>query len=577
MNVWPTAPDDVPMVAVIGMAGRFPQAAGIAEFWQNLCSARECLSRFTAAELRAAGVPEHLIADQRYVPVNGVLADVELFDASFFGITPRDASITDPQHRIFLELAWDALEHAGCNPARYQGTIGIYAGCGQSSYFLHHLWPNRAALADIAELRVQMGNNPAYLATRLSYQLNLTGPSVAIGTACSTSLVAVHMACDALRDYQCDTALAGGVSIQLPQVRGYLYETDSILSPDGHCRAFDARAQGTVSGNGGAVVVLKRLADALKENDTIYAVIRGSAINNDGAEKSGYTAPSMRGQMRAISEAQAVAGVTADTIGYVETHGTGTQLGDPIEFEALTRAFRQQTAREQFCAIGSVKTNVGHLDEAAGVTGLIKAVLCLQHRLIPPSLHFEIPNPELNYDISPFRVADALLEFAPTGPGVPRRAGVSSFGIGGTNAHVILEEAPPHQPEPSARPVQLLPYSAASEAGLQPACRGPGELAGAAPGAGTGRRRIHAAGQDGGRFPGAGVSWRQRAGRQQRARRCHFGPCRADSGASAAGRVHVQWAGKPASANGGLALPARARVSRHARNMRRPAPPGARP
>ena len=224
--------------------------------------------------------------------------------------------------------------------------------------------------------------------------------------------------------------------------------------------------QGTVSGNGGAVVVLKRLADALKENDTIYAVIRGSAINNDGAEKSGYTAPSMRGQMRAISEAQAVAGVTADTIGYVETHGTGTQLGDPIEFEALTRAFRQQTAREQFCAIGSVKTNVGHLDEAAGVTGLIKAVLCLQHRLIPPSLHFEIPNPELNYDISPFRVADALLELAPTGPGVPRRAGVSSFGIGGTNAHVILEEAPPHQPEPSARPVQLLPYSAASEAGL---------------------------------------------------------------------------------------------------------------
>ena len=311
-----------------------------------------------------------------------------------------------------------------------------------------------------------MGNNPAYLATRLSYQLNLTGPSIAISTACSTSLVAVHMAGDALRNYQCDVALAGGVSIQLPQTRGYLYETDSILSPDGHCRAFDARAQGTVSGNGAALVVLKRLADALRDNDAIYAVIRGSAINNDGAEKSGYTAPSMRGQLRAISEAQAVADVPADTIGYVETHGTGTRLGDPIEFEALTRAFRQQTKRTQYCAIGSVKTNVGHLDEAAGVTGLIKTVLSLHYRQIPPSLHFEIANPELAYESSPFRLADTLRDFAAPSPGTPRRAAVSSFGIGGTNAHVILEEAPAIEAMPSVRAMQLLPLSAASAAGV---------------------------------------------------------------------------------------------------------------
>ena len=467
MNICSTVTDDVPMVAVVGMAGRFPQASGIAEFWDNLCAGRECFKRFTAAELRAAGVPQALCADERYVPVNGVLADVELFDAAFFGMTPRDASITDPQQRIFLELAWDALEHAGYDPGRYPGRIGVYAGCGPSSYFLHNLLPNRAALADIAELRLQMGNNPSYLATRLSYQLNLTGPSLTIGTACSTSLVAIHMACDALRDHQCDIALAGGISVQFPQVRGYLYETDSILSPDGHCRAFDARAQGTVSGNGGAVVVLKRLADALKENDAIYAVIRGSAVNNDGAEKSGYTAPSVRGQMRAIYEAQAVAGVPADTIGYVETHGTATQLGDPIEFEALTRAFRQQTTRNQFCAIGSVKTNVGHLDEGAGVTGFIKTVLCLQHRQIPPSLHFQVPNPELAYATSPFRVADALMDFPAPGPGVPRRAAVSSFGIGGTNAHVVLEEPPPVEAAAPSRAVQLLLLSARTAGELE--------------------------------------------------------------------------------------------------------------
>jgi amino acid adenylation domain-containing protein/non-ribosomal peptide synthase protein (TIGR01720 family) len=467
MNVWSTVPNEVPMIAVIGMAGRFPQASSIGEFWWNLCAGRECLSRFTAAELRAAGIPQSLLDDDRYVPVNGVLTDVELFDAAFFGMRPREASITDPQHRVFLELAWDALEHAGYDPARCDGRIGIYAGSGQSSYFLHNLWPSRAGLADIGDLRLQMGNNPAYLATRLSFQLNLTGPSVAIGTACSTSLVAVHMACDAVRDHQCDIALAGGVSIQLPQVRGYLYETDGILSPDGHCRAFDARAQGTVGGNGGAVVVLKRLADALQDGDAIYAVIRGSAINNDGGEKSGFTAPSMRAQMRVICEAQAVADVTADTIGYVETHGTGTQLGDPIEFEALTRAFRQQTARSRFCAIGSAKTNVGHLDEAAGVAGLIKTVLCLQHRQIPPSLHFERPNPELDYEASPFRVADALGEFPAPGPGMPRRAAVSSFGIGGTNAHVVLEEAPPLSSVPAARSAQLLPCSAASEPALR--------------------------------------------------------------------------------------------------------------
>src|SRR6266851_1046159 len=273
-------------IAVIGMAGRFPQAADIDTFWQQLCAGQECISRFSPAELRLAGVPQALQNDRRYVPVNGPLTDIDLFDASFFGMNPREASITDPQHRIFLELAWQALEHSGHDPASCRGRIGVYAGCGSRSYLLHNLWSNRADLSDVGELRLRMANSQEYLATRVSYKLNLTGPSVSINTACSTSLVAVHIACDALLNFQCDMALGGGISSQVPQVTGYRHEEGGILSPDGHCRAFDAAAQGTVSGNGGAIVVLKRLADALADGDTVYAVIRGGAINNDGADKA---------------------------------------------------------------------------------------------------------------------------------------------------------------------------------------------------------------------------------------------------------------------------------------------------
>jgi acyl transferase domain-containing protein len=452
-------------IAVIGMAGRFSGAPDIETLWQKLCAGKECLVRFSPAELRGAGIPSTLVDDEFYVPVNGSLADVESFDAEFFGMSPREAAVTDPQHRIFLELAWQALENSGYDPARFDGAIGVYAGCGASSYLLHNLLPNRAELADFGELRVRMATSQEYLATRISFKLNLTGPSVSVNTACSTSLVAVHLACDALRNFQCDMALAGGISVQLPQVKGYRYDPGGILSPDGHCRPFDALAQGTVSGNGGAAVLLKRLADALDDHDTIHAVIRGSAINNDGADKAGYTAPSVRGQAQVIIEAQDVAGVDPATIGYVETHGTGTPLGDPIEFAALTRAFRRTTERRQFCALGAVKSNLGHLDEAAGVAGLIKAMLALRCRRIPPSLHFRTPNPELDYEASPFFV-NAVLRDWPAPPDGIRRAGVSSFGIGGTNAHVVLEEWPLAPQCTSARPIQLLPISAPAAEGL---------------------------------------------------------------------------------------------------------------
>jgi acyl transferase domain-containing protein len=458
----PIAAVEASAIAIVGMAGRFPGAPDVDAFWRKLCAGEECLTRFTAAELLDAGIPRSLVEDPSYVPVNGILSDIEQFDAGFFAMNPREASITDPQHRIFLELAWHALEHSGHDAARHPGTIGVYAGCGASSYLLSNIYPNRADLAELGEMRIRMASSQEYLATRLSYKLNLTGPSLSINTACSTSLVAVQVACDALLNFQCNLAISGGVSVQVPQVKGYLHAPAGILSPDGKCRAFDAAASGTVSGNGGAVVVLKRLSEAIAHRDTIYAVIRGSAINNDGNDKAGYTAPSVRGQAQAIIEAQDIAGVSADSIGYVEAHGTGTPLGDPIEFAALTRAFRRHTDRRQFCAIGSVKSNVGHLDEAAGVTGLIKAALSLYHRKIPPSLHFQTPNPELAYEDSPFFVNAKLRDFAPGPDRGRRRAAVSSFGIGGTNAHVVLEEAPEPGPARPTRAVQLLPISARS-------------------------------------------------------------------------------------------------------------------
>ncbi|HEX2094601.1 MAG TPA: polyketide synthase, partial [Longimicrobiaceae bacterium] len=345
-------------IAVVGMAGRFPGAESVDALWRKLRAGVECIRRFTDAELREAGVPEVLLEHPAHVRARGYLEGVEEFDAGFFGYPRREAEITDPQHRHFLECAWEALEHAGYDPGRCPGRVGVYAGSSMNTYLqvLNSLEDFGRALGGMQAL---VSSDKDHLASRVAYKLNLGGPAVVVQTACSTSLVAVHLACQALLSYQCDAALAGGVSIVLPQEQGYLYQEGNIGSPDGHCRAFDARAGGTVLGSGVGIVVLKRLDDALADGDTVYAVIRGSAINNDGSEKIGYTAPSVRGQAEVIAEAQALAGVSPESITYVEAHGTGTALGDPIEVAALTRAFRAGTARRGYCALGSVKTNLG--------------------------------------------------------------------------------------------------------------------------------------------------------------------------------------------------------------------------
>lgn len=427
-------------IAIIGMAGRFPGAKNVNEFWQNLCDGIESISVFTDEELAGAGIEPALLNDPSYVKAGFVLDDIELFDASFFNFTPKEAEITDPQQRLFLECAWEAFENAGYDPERYEGLAGVYAGTTLSSYLLNNIISNRELLQSVGQFQLGIGNVQDFLATRISYKLNLKGPSINVNTACSTSLVAVHSACRGLLSYECDLAIAGGVSIRVPQKQGYLYQDGGIHSADGHTRAFDAKAQGTPFGNGVGVVLLKRLEDALVDGDSIYAVIKGSAINNDGSAKVSYTAPSVSGQAKVIASACAIAGFDPKTITYIETHGTGTVLGDPIEIRALKEAFGSQS-KKQFCAIGSVKTNVSHLDTAAGVTGLIKTVLALKHKKLPPSLHFEQPNPEIDFANSPFYVNTTLCEWLPDL--IPRRAGVSSFGIGGTNAHVVLEEAPP--------------------------------------------------------------------------------------------------------------------------------------
>lgn len=454
-------------VAIIGMAGRFPGARSVREFWKNLHGGVEALSSFTDEELSAAGVPPAVFKDPQYVRSRGILHDVELFDAGFFGVYPREAETMDPQHRLFLECAWEALEDAGYCTDAYRGLIGVFGGVGMNSYLLNWLSEGGREVAPAEGYQLVIGNEKDFLATRVSYKLNLRGPSVVVQTACSTSLVAVHMACQSLLSYQCDMALAGGVTISLPQNAGYLYQEGMILSPDGHCRAFDAGAQGTVGGNGVGIVLLKRLADALADRDPIVAIIKATACNNDGALRVGYTSPGVEGQASVISAAQELAGVHPETITYIEAHGTGTPLGDPIEVAALTQVFRAKTDRKGFCAIGSVKTNVGHLDAAAGVAGLIKASLALEHRELPPSLHYDVPNPKIDFASSPFVVNATLREWPRME--VPRRAGVSSFGIGGTNVHAILEEAPEVKSEPSQRSWHLLHLSAKSPAALDAA------------------------------------------------------------------------------------------------------------
>lgn len=454
--------DSASDVAIIGMACRVPGARNLAEFWQNLCAGRESLSFFSAQELVSAGIDPVLLAARNYVKAGAVLEDIDLFDAAFFGLTPREAESMDPQHRIFLECAWEALEHAGYNPHVYQGRIGIYAGVGVNTYLSPASY-DAASAADLFQLAV--GNEKEHLATHTAYKLNLKGPGVSVSTACSTSLVAVHLACQSLLNGECDMFLAGAVSARAVQKTGYFYQQEGILSPDGHCRAFDARAQGTVPGNGVGVVALKRLDRALADGDCIHAVIKGSAMNNDGALKIGYTAPSVQGQTDVIAEAQAVAGIEPEQISYIEAHGTGTPLGDTIEMTALTKVFRARTQKTGFCAIGSVKTNIGHLDTASGVVGLLKTVLALKHRLLPPSLHFEHPNPAIDFAHSPFSVQSTLSEWK--SDGAPRRAGVSSFGLGGTNVHLILEEAPAAATPAGARPWQILALSARTDSALE--------------------------------------------------------------------------------------------------------------
>jgi phthiocerol/phenolphthiocerol synthesis type-I polyketide synthase E len=458
-------------IAVIGLSCRLPGADTPAQFWRNLRSGTESITCFSHEELLAAGVDPELLKTPEYVPVKGVISKADCFDGAFFGFSPREAALMDPQQRVFLECAWAALEDAGYEPRAYPGQIGVFAGSILSTYLLRNLWPNRELLAAAGTFQTAIGNDMTFLASRTAYQLGLRGPSISVGTACSTSLVAVHLACQSLLSFESDIAMAGGVSIHMPLVGGYRYEDGGILSPDGHCRPFDAAAQGTVSSDGAGVAVLKRLEEAVADNDFIYAIVRASAVNNDGSAKVGYTAPSVSGQARVVSEAMAMAGVDPESISLIETHGAGTLLGDPIEVAALMEAFGE-CEKKRFCALGAVKSNLGHVDAAAGIAGFIKAVLSLQHREIPPTLYFQRPNPQMNLEDSPFYVNNALLPM-PAGE-APRRAGVSSFGIGGTNAHLILEEAPQasqdQYDQPSrARPLDLLLLSARNADALESA------------------------------------------------------------------------------------------------------------
>ncbi len=451
-------------VAIIGMDGRFPGAANLDSYWKNLRDGIESVTFFTAEELEAAGIDAARRGAANFVAASGVLEDIDAFDARFFDYTPHEAERLDPQQRLFLESAWTAFENSGYCPGSFAGEVGVFAGSGINGYLLNNLAAggNGSAVDDLTTL---LGSDKDFLSTRVSYHLDLTGPSVVVQSGCSTSLLAVAQACQALLGHQCDMALAGGVAVRVPKVQGYTFVPESTMSPDGHCRAFDARAQGTSFGSGLGVVVLKRVADAIADGDTIHAVIRGSAVNNDGARKQSYTAPSVDRQAAVIAMAQAQADVDPQTVSYVEAHGTGTALGDPVEVEALTQAFRTSSEKKGYCALGSVKTNLGHLDAASGISGLIKTVLALKHRQIPPSLNYSTPNPALDFANSPFFVNTELREWKTDG--TPLRAGVSSFGIGGTNVHLVLEEAPTIERNAAALPRQLIMLSAKTPTALE--------------------------------------------------------------------------------------------------------------
>jgi phthiocerol/phenolphthiocerol synthesis type-I polyketide synthase E len=452
-------------IAIIGMAGRFPGADNIHDLFKNLSQGVESITTFSDDELRASGVPDSLISNSAYVKRGGILKNPENFDAAFFGYSPREAEYIDPQQRIFLECAWHAFEDAGYDPERTEQIVGVYAGCGINNYLLKNLLSHSDWMESIVDFLTFTNNEKDFLSTRVSYKMNLTGPSLTIQTACSTSLVAVQLACQSLLTHQCDMALAGGISISTPRMKGYLYTEGQILSKEGICRAFDKRASGTVFGEGVGIVLLKRLEDAIADNDSIYAVIRSIAANNDGSDKVGYAAPSVNGQAAVISTAHALAEINVEDIAYIEAHGTGTKLGDPIEVAALKLAFQETTNKKNFCALGSIKPNIGHLDTAAGIASLIKIALMLKNRKIPPLINFKEANPELHLESSPFYINTELLDW--DSPNKPRIAALSSFGIGGTNVHCIVQEAPFQDLQPSRQNWHLLPISAKNENALK--------------------------------------------------------------------------------------------------------------
>ena len=453
-------------IAIVGMSGRFPGCRNIDEFWKALAEGRECIVEYTDEQLVEAGEDPRELINPSYVKSGGFIEDMEYFDANFFGFSPIDAGILDPQHRHFYECAWEAFENAGHVPSFFDGAIGVFAGCGPNTYFMRHIMTNPDLVRSVGYFLLRhTGNDRDFLPTGISYKLNLQGPSVAVQTACSTSLVAIHTACQSLLSGECDMALAGGVTISLPHRLGYIYRENEILSPDGHCRPFDADSAGTVITSGVGVVLLRRLEDALADGDHIHAVVKGSAINNDGSRKVGYLAPSVDGHSEVVAEALAISELTSEDISYIETHGTGTLVGDPIEVEALSEAFRQTTDKQQFCPLGSVKSNIGHTDTAAGIAGLIKVVESLKHKKIPPSLNYENANPEIDFEKSPFFVNDQLRDWEIGQE--PRRAGISSLGVGGTNAHIVVEEAPKRESISQSHDWELLTFSAKTKKALK--------------------------------------------------------------------------------------------------------------
>lgn len=452
-------------IAIVGMAARLPGAGDIEALWRNLCAGVDAVTAFAPEQLDPS-IPPELRGDPAYVPVRGVIDGVENFDAAFFGITPREAELMDPQQRIFLELCWACLERAGEVPDAQTAPVGVWAGMFNATYFLRHVQQRPDLIAKLGDFQVMLDNEKDFIATRVAHKLNLTGPAISVHTACSTSLVAVCQAVEALRAGHCRMALAGGVAVTCPPASGYRYQEGGMLSKDGHTRTFAADASGTVFSDGAAVVALKRLADAEADGNPIHAVIRGGAVNNDGGVKASFTAPSSAGQAAVIAMALDDAGVDARSISYVEAHGTATPVGDPIEIEGLTAAYRRDTADCGYCAIGSLKSNIGHTVIAAGAAGLIKTAMALEHRQLPPTLHADAPNPAIDFGHSPFRIHTALTDWA-SSSGEPRRAGVSSFGVGGTNAHVVVEEAPARPPSDAATGPQLLMLSARNEVALQ--------------------------------------------------------------------------------------------------------------